>query len=140
MINIEEPKDLISISLKRILSYRLSDHEYIDLIKDWDKNIQVEIEDFYPVIIKFENEKIEFHRNIEDFKPDLKIGLSLETLLDLAYRRISLLIAIVAGKLKIKGLTKIKTLLRFSKIFLDSIKEIAADPNENYYEIDKRGR
>jgi hypothetical protein len=31
----------------------------------------------------------------------------------------------------------VKVLLKFSKIFLDSIKKIAEDPNENYYEVER---
>jgi len=137
MINIQQPEDLLSISLYNILSYRLDDTKFIELVKNWDRKIEIEITDFYAIIIEFKGNQIKFHRVIEGIKCDLTIKLSLTTLLDLAYKRISVVKAFLTKKLKIRGVYKVKVLLKFSKIFLDSIKKIAEDPNENYYEIER---
>jgi putative sterol carrier protein len=137
MINIQQPEDLLSISLYNILSYRLDDTKFIELVKNWDRKIEIEITDFYAIIIEFKGNQIKFHRVIEGIKCDLTIKLSLTTLLDLAYKRISVVKAFLTRKLKIRGVYKVKVLLKFSKIFLDSIKKIAEDPNENYYEVER---
>ncbi|TFF98428.1 MAG: SCP2 sterol-binding domain-containing protein [Promethearchaeota archaeon] len=137
MITIENPKDLLSVSLYNIFSYRIDDEAFIDLVRDWNKKILVNIEKFYPVLINFNGENINFEfRDIQQ-KPDLKVTMNLSTLLDIAYDRIGPTKAILTGNLKIKGIYKIGTLLKFKKIFLDTLKMVAADPTDKYYELNQ---
>ncbi|TXT59861.1 MAG: hypothetical protein BAJALOKI2v1_160033 [Promethearchaeota archaeon] len=141
MISIEPPDDMISISLYNILTYR-KEEEYLNLLNNWDKTIMFEIDDFYPVNIEFSGDQITFKRTEPQKKADLKIKMSLETLLDIAYGRMNPVKAFISGKLKIKGFYKIFTLNRFMKIFLDTIKMMAEDPNDKYYKltINQRGK
>jgi putative sterol carrier protein len=132
MISIQKPKDLLSVSLVNILSYR-KDDEFVELVRDWNKKILIEIEKFYPVLVIFKDSSINFKFRDVNQKPDLQIKMALNTLLDIAYGRLSSIKAILSRKLKIKGLLKINTLLKFKKIFLDTMIMIAADPNEKYY-------
>lgn len=136
MISIQKPEDLLSVSLYNILSYR-KDEEFLELVQNWNKKILVEMEGFYPVMAIFQNNNISFKfRDIKQ-KPDLTIKIDLNTLLDMAYGRTSTVKAVLSGKLKIKGLYKIKTLLKFKKVFFDTMKMVAADPTENYYELNQ---
>jgi putative sterol carrier protein len=66
--------------------------------------------------------------------------MDLTTLLDLANSRISPIAALLKGRLKIKGLFRIGTLLMFMKIFLKSLKMVAENPNTNYFEQDRKTR
>ena len=140
MILIQKGEDLLTISLNNILSYRKSDEDYIQLVRDWNKKILIEIIDFYPVEVDFEGVEIRF--KVKDFnnKLDLKIKMDLYTLLDIAYRRINPIKAVLSRRLKIKGILKVGTLLKFMKIFLTSMKMVAADPNTNYFEKNKETR
>lgn len=132
MISIEKPDDMISISLYNILSYR-KDMEYHNLIQNWNKTIIFEIEQFYPVGVNFSKGEISFKRNISPSEADLIVKMSLQTLLDLAYERLNPIRAFLKRKLKIKGIYKVRTLMKFMKIFLDTIKMMAKDPNDKYY-------
>jgi len=139
MIDIQQPKDLISVSTKNILSYR-EESELLNLIKDYNKKIIIDIENFYPSMVIFQDAQISFDFGEDLEQADLKIIMDLDTLLDLAYKRLGLTKAIITRKLKIKGIYKVKTVLRFKKIFLDTLKMLAADPNQNYYEINQNTR
>jgi putative sterol carrier protein len=66
--------------------------------------------------------------------------MSLGTLLDIAYGRLNPILATILGKVKIKGMYRIVTLLKFLRIFVKSMKMVAADPNQNYYELKKETR
>lgn len=135
-IEIEKPVDLIAISLHNIFSHRVDDEKFINLVKDWNKKIVLFLEPFYPLTIIFQGQKIKFKR--EDIpKADLKVKIEFNTMLEIAYGRLNPIMALLAGKIKIKGILKIKTILRFMKIFLDTMKIVAADPIQNYYELNK---
>jgi putative sterol carrier protein len=140
MIAIQHPKDLLSVSLHNIFSYRVDDEDFIELVKDWNKKVLIEIEKFYPVLVVFQGEEISFKfRDIQQ-SPDLGVKMDLHTLLDIAYNRLSPIKAVLTGRLKIKGIYKVGTLLRFKKIFLDTLKMVAADPTEHYYELNQNTR
>ncbi|MHA1283874.1 MAG: SCP2 sterol-binding domain-containing protein [Promethearchaeota archaeon] len=132
MISIEQPDDLMSISLYRVLSYR-QDKEFYQLVKNWNKRIVIHIKPFYPVTVIFESENIKFERG-DSKKANLKVIMELDAMLDLAYGRKGLISVFLSGKMKIKGLYKLGTVLRFKKIFMTSMKLIADDPNLHYYE------
>jgi len=136
MIDIQQPKDLISVSTKNILSYR-EESELLNLIKDYNKKIIIDIENFYPSMVIFQDAQISFDFGEDLEQADLEIIMDLDTLLDLAYKRLRLTKAILTRRLKIKGIYKVKTVLRFKKIFLDTLKMLASDPNQNYYEINQ---
>ncbi len=140
MLSIQKGEDLLSISLNNILSFRKDEEEFINLVVDWNKNIIIEILDFYPIEVIFKSNQISFKTNNFDKKIHLKVQMDLQTLLDIAYSRISPISAVLKGKLKIKGLLKIGTLLKFMKIFLKSLKIVAANPNLYYYEQNKKTR
>lgn len=139
VISIQEPDDMISISLYNILTYR-EEEEYLSLLKDWDKTIIFEIDNFYPISIAFLGDQITFNRTRSQKKADLKVNMSLHTLLDIAYGRINPIKAFFTRKLKIKGFYKIFILNRFMKIFLNTIKMMAKDPNDKYYKLTKSHR
>lgn len=134
-IKISPPKDLISIALENIFSYR-KDDKFYNLVKDWNKTILINIKEFYPVTIRFQGDEINFEMG-EPKKADLKVLMSVSTMLDLAYGRIGPIRAVLFRKLKIKGILKIGILIRFQRILMKSMKMVAAEPNNNYFELEK---
>ena len=140
MISIEKPKDLLGLAINNILNYRKDDPEFVKLISNWNKNIIIEIEMFYPLEITFKGNEIKFKINDFDKKIDLKVKMGLQALLDVAVGRLNPITAVIKRKIKIKGIYKIKTLLKFIKIFVTSMKMVMADPNINYYEIERNKR
>ncbi len=139
MLSIQPPEDVISISMHTILSSRINDPEFNELVINWNKNIVVYIEPFYPLTITFEGHEVKF--KIGDLKKaDLKIRVHVKNLLDMANRRLSLIKAFLTRKLRIKGIYKIGTLLKFYKIIFKTMKMVAANPNNNYFEQNKETR
>ena len=140
MISIQKGEDLLSISLNTILSYRKNEPEFQKLVLNWNKKILIEVEDFYPIEIIFHNDKIKFKVSDIDKNLDLKIRMNIYTLLDLAYGRLGPIKAVIKRKIRIKGLLKVGILRKFIKIFLKSMQMVAADPINNYYELNKDTR
>ncbi len=135
MLNIEFPDDLISLSLYNIFSYRKNDKKFIELVTDWNKKIVIHMEPFYPVTVIFEGNEIKFKMG-EPEKPDMKIILDVNTMMDLAYGRADPFSLLEEGKLVMEGLGDDSELVvRFYNIFMETMMAVAADPQLHYYEI-----
>jgi putative sterol carrier protein len=122
------------------LSYRKEEQDFVNLVLDWDKNIIIEVQDFYPVEVLFKGNQIKFKTKDFDKKIHLRIKMDLKTLLDLANSRIGPISAVLKGRLKIKGIFRIGILLKFMNIFLKTMKMVATNPNTNYFEQNRRTR
>ncbi len=140
MISIQKGEELLSISISTVLSYRKDEPEFQKLVLGWNKKILIDIADFYPLEIIFHRNEIKFKVNNIDKKVDLKVKMSIYTLLDLAYGRTSPVKAVFQRKIRIKGLLKFRILLKFMNIFLKSMQMVASDPNNKYYELNKETR
>jgi len=140
MISIQKGEDLITITLQNILSYRKNDEDFIKLVLNWNKTVLIEVDGFYPVEVIFDGNEIKFKIDDFDKKINLKVKMDIYTFLDLAFGRLNPIKAFLKRKLKIKGLLKIRTLLKFMKIFLETMKMVASEPNNNYFELNKETR
>jgi putative sterol carrier protein len=138
MISIETPKDVLGISISNILNSR-KDQEFYELVKDYNKKIVINITDLYAITILFEGEEIRLQRG-EMKKSDIKLTTDLKSLLDLAFGRIGMVSAVLTRKLKVKGLWKIRALLKLIKILFKPMTDVANNPNQNYYEQEKEIR
>ncbi len=140
MLNIQQPDDLISLSLYNIFNYRKNDKKFIRHAKNWNKKIILHLEPFYPVTIIFEGTDIRFERGeVQDF--DLKMKIHLNTMLDIAYGRLTPTAAIEEKKMEIEGLEKDpKIMPKFFNIFVTSMSMVASDPQLHYYEIKENTR
>jgi len=140
MIFIQEPEDLISISLHNLFSYRKDDEEFIKLVTNWNKKVVIHIEPFYPLTVIFEGNEIKFEMGESD-KADMKVKLELQTMLDMAYGRENPIFGVEKGLMEMEGLGNDSELLvRFYNIFMVTMQMVAADPNINYYELNKKTR
>ena len=135
MLTIQEPKDLITISLHKVLSFR-KDEKYYDLVNNWNKKIVINVKEFYPITVIFEGDNIRFEMG-DIGKADLKVAMGVNVMLDIAFGRLGAIKAALTRKIKIKGMLKIGVLLKFMKIFLNSMKLAAQDPITDYNEYEK---
>ncbi len=140
MISIQKGEDLITITLQNIFSYRKNDEDFINLVLNWNKTVLIEVDGFYPVEVIFDRNEIKFKTKDFDKKINLKVKMDIYTFLDLAFGRLNPVKAFLKRKLKIKGLLKIGTVLKFMKIFLKTMKMVALEPNNNYFELNKETR
>lgn len=140
MLNIDFPDDLISLSLYNVFNSRKDDKKFIKHAKDWNKKIVLHIEPFYPVTVIFEGENIGFERR-EHPKPDMKVKIHVNTMLDIANDRLNPFYAIEEGKMEIEGLGEdSEKIMRFYNIFVVSMQTVAQEPNVNYFELNKNTR
>ena len=140
MITIHQPDDLISISLYNIFSYRKNDETFIELVTDWNKKIVIHVEPFYPVTVIFEGNEINFQIG-EVENADMKMKLTMDVMLDLAYGREDPFSAIGERKLEMEGLGEDSSMIvRFYNIFMESMIAVASDPRLHYYEINENSR
>ncbi len=140
MISIQKPEDLISISLYNIFSYRKNEEEFIKLVSNWNKKVVIHIEPFYPLTVIFEGNEIKFEIGKSD-KADMKVKLNLQTMLDFAYGRENPIFGMENGLMEMEGLGNDSTnLVKFYNIFMVSMQMVAAEPNTNYYELNKKTR
>lgn len=140
MINIEMPDDLISLSLYNIFSYRKKDKKFVRTLKNWNKKIVLHIEPFYPITIIFNDINISFER-IELEDTDLKVKIHIDTMLDIAYGRLTPIEAMDQKKMELIGLEKDpKIMPKFFNIFVTSMTMVAAEPSLKYYELNKETR
>lgn len=140
MISIQKPEDLISISLHNIFSYRKNEEEFIELVSNWNKKIVIHIEPFYPLTVIFDGNMIKFEIGESD-KADMKVKLNLQTMLDFAYGREDPLLGVGEGLMEMEGLGNDSDLMgRFYNIFMVSMQMVAAEPNTNYFELNKKTR
>ncbi|MFX1357247.1 MAG: SCP2 sterol-binding domain-containing protein [Promethearchaeota archaeon] len=140
MLNIEFPDDLISLSLHNVFSYRKDDKKFIKTVKNWNKKIVLHIDPFYPVTVIFEGSDIRFERKeADDF--DLKLNIHINTMLDIAYGRLTPIQAMDQKKMELIGLEKDpKIMPKFFNVFVTSMGMVAAEPNLKYYELNKQTR
>ncbi len=131
--------DLIGISMERVLRYHETYEKNKHLLLNWEKTIIIHLNNFYSVSVVFSGSEVSFKVG-EVPNPDLRISMSLNTLLDIANSRLNPFIAVLIGKLKIKSIFKIGLLLRFYKVFLVPLKKISQVENTNYFEVYKESR
>ncbi|MFX0102067.1 MAG: SCP2 sterol-binding domain-containing protein [Candidatus Hodarchaeota archaeon] len=134
-MEIQAPEDIISNFVYNLFK-KQDEKKFFELANNWNKKIVLHVNQFYSITIIFNGNKISFDVGDDD-SADLKIKLDLQTVLDSGYNRLNPIIVVLSGKIKIKGIYKIGTVLKFYKIFFNSLKNVAADPNENYFEVDK---
>jgi len=137
MLKIEQPDDLISLSLHNIFTYRRNDKKFIRHVKNWDKKIVLHIEPFYPITVIFKELNVSFERfETEDF--DLKLKIHINTMLDIAYGRLQPSTAIEEKRMELIGIEKDPKLMpKFFNIFVTSMNMVANEPITNYYELDE---
>ena len=136
MLSIQQPIDLISISLFNVLSYRKDEEEYYNLVKDWNKTLIINVKELYPVTVIFEGTEIKFEPG-ETKKADLKVTMGLQTMLDVAYGRKNAIMSVLKREIKMKGIFRVGVVLKFMKIFLKSMKMVVEDPEIYYFEKER---
>ncbi|MHA1491463.1 MAG: SCP2 sterol-binding domain-containing protein, partial [Promethearchaeota archaeon] len=128
----------ISISLHNIFSYRKDDEDFYNLVHDWNKKIVIEIKPYYPLTVIFNGDEIKFKIGASD-DADMRVKLHLNTMLDFAYGRENPIFGVEKGLMEMEGLGDDSELLvKFYNIFMVTMQMVAAEPNINYYELNKK--
>ena len=142
MLEISQPEDLLGLAIKNMLDYRKNDEKFSTYVTNWSKKKQkkivVNVVPMYAITIVFNGNEITIERG--EAKKALKITLHVHSMLEMAFGRLGVIKATLTRKIKIKGIYRIGTILKFMKIFLKTMKMVADEPNINYYELNKHTR
>jgi len=142
MLEIPQPEDILGLAIKNMLDYRKYDEKFNTYVSNWSKKKQkkivVNVIPFYAVTILFDGSRVIITRG--ETKKALKVTLHVHSMLEMANGRLGLIKATLTRKLKVKGIYRIGTILKFTKIFFTTMKMVAAEPNINYYELHKHTR
>ena len=142
MLEISQPEDILGLAIKNMLDYRNRDEKFSNYVAKWakkkERKIVVNVLPMYAITIVFNGNKITIERG--ESKKALKITLHVHSMLEMAFGRLGVIKATLTRKIKIKGLYRIGTILKFMKIFLKTMKMVADEPNINYYELHKHTR
>ena len=121
MISINQPQDILGLGIKNILSFRLDDLSYQNLVMSVNKVIVIEFRNIYAVTVFFKGEKITIEYD-EHENYDLRISLDINTMVAIARGDIGPITGFLKGNLKVKKIWNIGLLLKFIKIFIPNLK------------------
>ena len=142
MLEISQPEDLLGLAIKNMLASRKNDEKFSNYVSKWakkkERKIVVNVLPMYAITIVFNGNNITIERG--ESKKALKITLHVHSMLEMAFGRLGVIKATLTRKIKIKGIHRIGTILKFMKIFLKTMKMVADEPNINYYELHKHTR
>ncbi|MHA1299228.1 MAG: SCP2 sterol-binding domain-containing protein [Candidatus Helarchaeota archaeon] len=104
------PTDVFGMAIYNSLSQKIEqDYKYRDFINDLNEKIVIEM-DYYPLMIKFEENNFQVTRDIEE--PTIKLKIAVQDFLDIIDGKSSIIGLFLKRKLKIK-----KGMLKIFKIF-----------------------
>jgi putative sterol carrier protein len=109
------------LALKNLLFPFLNDDKFLKKIKNWNRIIVIEIIGLYPITLIFSNGEIRIEYD-EIPKHHLKLIISLEAFTQIAEGKLNLVSAFLKGKIKIKKLYRIFTILKFKNILFPALK------------------
>ncbi len=138
MLEFKQPTDVISASIHNVLNSR-KDEKYVKLLSNWNKKVVFNIKDLYPVTVMFNKGDISYEVGASK-KANLKVIMTVTTMLDLAFGRKGLIGAVLTRKMRIKGMYKMGTLMKFYRIFYRPMHTLIEDPSTKYYELNKTTR
>lgn len=119
---INEPQDLLGLALKNLFMPLLKENKFQEKIKKWKRVIIVEIEGLYPITLSFNNGEISIEYD-EKPKYHLKIIITLDAFIGIAEGNMGLISAFLKGKIKIKKIYRIFTILKFKNILFPALKK-----------------
>ena len=121
MLKINEPQDILGLGFRNLLEYRASRGELEPLVAKWEKTVVIELINIYAISIHFHGKDIRIEPGIAAGF-DLKVSMSLDTIIALANCEIGFVHAFMIGHVKVKKIWHVGTLLKFVKIIVPALK------------------
>ena len=121
MLKINEPQDILGLGIRNLLGYRESRGELEPLVAKWNKTVVIELIGIYAVSVHFHGGDIRIEPGVAA-KFDVKISMSLDTIIAIADGETGPVRAFLKGRLKVERLWHVGTLLRLLKIIVPALK------------------
>jgi len=132
---INQPQDILGLAIKNMLEPVLEDEKILKKIKNLNKVIAMDLKDLYPISITFNKGLISIDYG-EKPKYDIKLIVSFDAFTGMAEGRGGLISSFLKGKIRVKKMYRIFTILKFASIFIPAIKKATEKPIiENLYNV-----
>jgi len=124
---INQPQDLLGLAIKNVLEPILEDEKILKKIEEFNKVVVMELTGLYPITITFNKGLISIDYG-EKPKYDLKLIVSVDAFTGMAEGKGGLISSFLKGKIKVKKMHRIFTLLKFKSIFFPAIEKATENP------------
>ncbi len=135
MVSINESDHVFGMAIVKIFTPFLEEEKFQKKIEKWNKIIVVELKNIYTFSLIFDNGVISCEYG-EREKYNLKLITSFEAFVGIAEGYTGLIPAFLRGKIKVKKIYNILTVLKFITILLPALKSATAEPiAEGYIKV-----
>jgi len=135
MVSINESDHVFGMAIVKIFTPFLEEEKFQKKIEKWNKIIVVELKNIYTFSLIFDNGVISCEYG-EREKYNLKLITSFEAFVGIAEGYTGLIPAFLRGKIKVKKIYNILTVLKFITILLPALKRATAEPiAEGYIKV-----
>jgi len=124
---INQPQDILGLGIKNVLEPILEDEKILKKIKKFNKIIVMELTGLYPITMTFNKGLIRIDYG-EKPKYDIKLLVSVDAFTGMAGGAGGLISSFVKGKIRVKKMYRIFTMLKFTSIFLPAIQKATEKP------------
>ena len=135
MVIINEPDDIFGLALVNLLTPFFNDEKFQKKIRKWKRTIELELIDFYTFSLIFDNGDIRVEYGGQE-KYDLKLTIDFDTFMAIAEGRMGLISAFLRGRVKVKKIYRLLTVLKFITILIPALKRATSQPlPEGLYKV-----
>ena len=135
MILIKEPNHIFGMAVVNLFKPFLGNEKFQRKLKKWKKVIIIKLIDLYPFSIIFNDGEISVEYG-ENSKYDLKLVLSFDTFIEIAEGQVGIISSFLKGKIKVKKLYKVFTVLKFISILIPALKKATEKSlDEGFYKV-----
>jgi putative sterol carrier protein len=132
---INQPQDILGLGIKSILEPVLEDEKILKKIKKFNKVVVMELTGLYPISLTFKKGLISIDYG-EKPKYDIKLIVSVDAFTGMAEGNGGLISSFLKGKIRVKKMHRIFTILKFTSIFLPAVEKATEKPIlENLYNL-----
>ena len=124
---INQPQDLLGLGIKNLLEPVLEDEKILKKLKKFNKVVVMELTGLYPISLTFNKGLISIDYG-EKPKYDIKLIVSVDAFTGMAGGAGGLISSFTKGKIRIKKMYRIFTILKFTGIFLPAVEKLAEQP------------
>ena len=135
MVTINESDHVFGMAIMKIFTPFLEEEKFQKKIANWNKIIVVELKGIYTFSLIFDNGVISCEYGGRE-KYNLKLITTFEAFVGIAEGYTGLIPAFIRGRIKVKKIYNIFTVLKFITILLPALKRATAEPiAEGYIKV-----
>jgi putative sterol carrier protein len=135
MVSINESDHVFGMAIMKIFTPFLEEEKFQKKIQNWNKIIVVELKGIYTFSLIFDNGVISCEYGDRE-KHNLKLITTFDAFVGIAEGYTGLIPAFIRGKIKVKKIYNIFTVLKFITILLPALKRATAEPiAEGYIKV-----